>query len=265
MKYILCFLLLSPSCLLADSYRMPKKNLAGDINTLNSMGIVVSKPGPISQSFIDDAIVKKDEKFLDVGAAYGVMSIEVLKEGGQIVANDIDNRHLAILRQQAIDQGLDKSLTLMPGDFPDDIKIDQNSLGGILFSRVLHFFDGPKLDRAFKKSFDSLKPGSRIYMSGLTVKIFLLKPYREKYKKRKQNKERYPGYIENIWDIDPIFKLIAPKNAHFFDKDIIVARLKEHGFEIDFAQYLCPRKTSFQLAEDGHELLGIIARKPNHS
>lgn len=37
-------------------------------------------------------------------------------------------------------------LTLMPGRSPEELKIDEGSLGAVLVSRVFHFFDGEAIE-----------------------------------------------------------------------------------------------------------------------
>ena len=73
--------------------------------------------------------------------------VAALSNGAEVIANDVDGRHLDILRERAVKR-LRARLTLMPGSFPDGIDFVPGSLGAVLICRVMHFFDGPTIERA---------------------------------------------------------------------------------------------------------------------
>src|SRR5262245_32852905 len=114
---------------------------AGLIPTLNQMGWMTVGLDAFSQAFVDFAPTAPGP-VLDIGAAYGVASIAALNKGARVIANDLDPRHLEILRDNA-PSAYARNLSLRPGAFPDELDFEEDSLGGILACRILHFFDGP--------------------------------------------------------------------------------------------------------------------------
>src|SRR5690606_16142727 len=69
------------------------------IVTLNQMGYMFIKPEKFMQSFIDFSAEISDP-VLDIGAAYGIATLAALEKGACVVANDLDKRHLDILKSK---------------------------------------------------------------------------------------------------------------------------------------------------------------------
>ena len=75
---------------------MPARLSKHIVMTLNGRGPVTSYIDEYTQQFIHYA-AKQTEPVLELGAAYGFVTIEALKEGATVLANDIEPRHLQIL------------------------------------------------------------------------------------------------------------------------------------------------------------------------
>ena len=99
------------------------------VQTLNSMGYMASSLDAVSKQFIRSC--KPQSVVLDIGAAYGVAALEALKNGAHVVANDIDDRHLNILKSRC-PSCLVQNLTLAPGCF-----FGQELFGGNVFDNIL--------------------------------------------------------------------------------------------------------------------------------
>jgi 2-polyprenyl-3-methyl-5-hydroxy-6-metoxy-1,4-benzoquinol methylase len=106
---------------MAQKPPLPESN--GFVKTLNGMGFMTSTLDEYSQDFARFA-PSAPGPALDVGAAYGVATLEALKNGAHVIANDLDVRHLEILRDQTPSDQVSR-LTLMPGRFPEELKIDE--------------------------------------------------------------------------------------------------------------------------------------------
>jgi 2-polyprenyl-3-methyl-5-hydroxy-6-metoxy-1,4-benzoquinol methylase len=89
---------------------------------------------------------------LDIGCAYGMASLPALKKGAVVIANDLDERHLQLLKSQAPVSSLER-LQLKPGRMPDDLDFPEGNLGAVLASRVLNFIHPDKLEESFHKIF----------------------------------------------------------------------------------------------------------------
>lgn len=67
------------------------------IPTLNQQGLAMTVvDDPCSRAFIDYA-AQSEGWCLEVGAAYGAATIQALKQGARMVANDLGSQHLEIL------------------------------------------------------------------------------------------------------------------------------------------------------------------------
>src|SRR3989338_9876850 len=174
---------------------MPKPEPNGFVRTLNNMGYMTSGLDPYSQAFVDFA-PGAPGPCLDVGAAYGVASLNALSNGAKVIANDIDERHLEILRARALER-LRERLTLMPGSFPDGITFAPETLGAVLVCRVMHFFDGPTIERAAVKIMSWLAPGGKVFVVGETPFIGTAKAFFPTYEARVKAGDLWPGIVEN--------------------------------------------------------------------
>ncbi len=85
-----------------ETLQMPQPESDGFfIRTLNNQGFMGAYPSdPYMQAFIKFA-PQGPGPALDIGAAYGVASLEALKGGAKVIANEVDGRHLDILKSRA--------------------------------------------------------------------------------------------------------------------------------------------------------------------
>ena len=104
--------------------------------TLNKMGYAFDNLTSYGDSFVDFCEIV-DGPVLDVGAAYGVATLQALEKGAFVLANDIDRHHLKIIKEKAFRRGFYR-LKLIETPFPY-LNFENNSLGAILMSQVLHF------------------------------------------------------------------------------------------------------------------------------
>jgi SAM-dependent methyltransferase len=243
-----------------DDLKMPEA-LDGFHATLNNTGWMTAALDPYSQAFVD-YVPQACGPSLEIGAAYGVATVEVLKRGFAITANDLDSRHLSILKNRVPAEFL-QNLLLLPGAFPDGIPLMPEEFGAILACRILHFFDGPTLVRGLRRLASALLPGGKLFMvvespyHGVT-KSGLVKIYEE----RKNQGEEWPGYFDNIRNFVPPEKAATcPPVLHFLDPDILIRVGKLVGLEVEKAGYIGrPDYPSFARF-DGRENVGIILVK----
>src|ERR1700741_2662682 len=83
-----------------DDSKMPEAEPNGFVRNLNNMGYMTSGLARYSRKFVAFA-AETGRPCLDVGAAYGVATLAALEAGARVISNDIEPRHLEILRERA--------------------------------------------------------------------------------------------------------------------------------------------------------------------
>lgn len=237
-----------------------KEFFKGFVPVRNGMGFMQTVLDQYSRSFVRYASWM-DDPVLEIGAAYGIAARAVLKKGAILVANDISAEHLDVLYQSIPHDHRDR-LQLSIGSFPDDLNFPRNSFGAILASRVLHFLDGPALERGVKKLFSWLKPGGKFFMTVISPDCNFFESFRETYEKRKQQQDPWPGYIEDITHYIPVlWSCFFPFQLHTLDEDILKKLFLRHGFQIEKASsFTFP--INKKMGSSGRDFVGLIALKP---
>src|SRR5271170_4681113 len=106
----------------------------------------LNKYGWMSTAFMDPApdfvkaAANSSHWSLDVGCAYGVYTLAAVQAGARVVANDLDEQHIAIL-MSSVPPELKHCVQTTCGAFPF-VDLPLNPFGAILANRVLHFLDG---------------------------------------------------------------------------------------------------------------------------
>lgn len=146
----------------AETIKKPKPNDENRVYTLNKMGAMSLTPGKVDQEYLNT--LRPGQKVMDVGCAYGETVKAAALKGVQVWANDLDERHLQILKEEVENAGYKNLIHYVPGDFTGNITVDENTFDKVLMAHVLHFFDGPKVEQALVKALKILKPGGEIYI-----------------------------------------------------------------------------------------------------
>ena len=239
--------------------KMPTPEPNGFVKTLNNMGYMTSGLDAYSQAFTDFAPAAPGP-VLDVGAAYGVASLAALSNGATVIANDIDERHLEILRKRALPR-LHPRLTLMPGSFPDGVDFSAGSLGAVLICRVMHFFDGPAIERAAANVMRWLAPGGKVFAVGETPFIGTAKGFFPIYEARVKAGDPWPGIVENVGAHDPKRAGNLPSRMHLLDEETLRRVFTQAGFIIEKLGTFARPEFPPDIQLDGRESVGLIARK----
>jgi SAM-dependent methyltransferase len=230
------------------------------IVTLNHMGYMLSQPEKYIQAFIDFS-AHAPGPVLDIGAAYGIATLPALEKGAYVIANDLDERHLQILKSQVPRSHL-RRLEIKPGRMPNEIDFKENSLGAVLASRVLNFVLPEELEPSFRKIFEWLKPGGKFFLLGGTPYMGNFRKFLPTYQKQKIEGQEWPGFLGDIPFCTPERAQDLPKFINLFDKETLSRCLTKAGFFIEEMGYSPaidehPRDMKF----DGREHIGVIALK----
>lgn len=240
-----------------------KFDAAGRRQTLNQTGYESRRWDLVSRAFVDFAEdpACPRQVFLDVGAAYGRAVIAAAEKGAMVFANDLDDRHLAEMRRE-LPAAVRNRIVSYVGSFPEEFSVFHLRFGAIRLSRVLHFFDGPRVGEALRRSFELLLPGGKIFIVTATPRVALFQSFLPTFEANKKMGVAWPGLIHDIATIDPELLDRYPRTLHLFDPDTMTAEVKRAGFEVESAQWLTNPDMPPEQVFDGKELMGLIARRP---
>ncbi len=249
--------------LLEGDLAIPPPETDGKIATLNQTGFMTPDQSPYNLQFIEFA-KKSQHPVLDVGAAYGLVSLPALEQGATVIANDIDERHLLLLREQT-PPDLRGHLILSKRRFPNETEFPDNSLGAILLCRVAHFLTGDEMEHAIQKMKRWLIPGGRIVVVTLSPYHRLLKEkFLPIYLERAREGNPWPGAIENMHEYVPHEADKIPKFVHVMDTNSLGKAFRKYEFTvIEEGLFDYTRPTA--IPNDGKGYYGIIVEKPNKS
>src|SRR5262245_38609234 len=232
----------------------------GLIPTDNAMGIMTEEPSPAAEAFIELA-GRAGRPLLEIGAAFGNATLPALRAGGTVIANDLSASELGVLASAASAEDR-KRLVLMPARFPEEIRLADGSLSGVLAAQVLHFFEGPTVELAFHSVRRWLEPGGAFFVVVMTPSLSFYSNLRPEYEKRARGGERWPGMFDPRTVATPDWKERLPPMVHLFEKDVLRRCAEEAGFTVDTLEYFCFHHFPAKHRTDGHEFLTLIARRP---
>jgi SAM-dependent methyltransferase len=231
--------------------------------TLNCMGYMSPKLDQIQMAFVEHSKNNKFGLFLDIGCGFGIATLPVINNGRQIIACDLEERHLEILKQEIPEEKL-PFLTLIKGHFPHEIVFPSNAFDGINLSMVLHFLSPETIEKALKEIFICLKKGGRLYMTTSSPYQRVLSPFIPIYEQRR-SVEEWPGYIDDIAKYVPHRAHLLPKRNIVFCKAELVRLVSKFGFQVQTATFFSREGMPLDLSLDGREYSGIICEKPRDS
>ncbi|MBP9777557.1 MAG: class I SAM-dependent methyltransferase [Rickettsiaceae bacterium] len=213
----------------------------GFVPTLNKQGYMAVNLDNYSQSFVSiPKITINQVKLLEIGAAYGIASLQALNNGAIVFANDIEIMHLAVLFNKVAESSKDRLIPVV-GKFPDELDFPENYFDGILISRVMHFFNGETIVKSLEKLRGWVKPEGKIYIINETPYLSNWQKFIPEYLSRKGRGIEWPGII-----LDP--KVYAnfrsgdlPDLVHWLDHDTLKHAILKAGFvddEIESLEYI---------------------------
>lgn len=228
--------------------------------TLNRMGYMIDTLDPFREAFVDFS-GSAEFPVLEIGAAYGVASLAALANGAYVVANDLDPRHLEILKQTAPKNALCR-LELVPGRFPEELHFKENFFSAILISHVLHFLPGELIARSVTLLYKWLRPGGKVFILAATPYTGMFQDFIPTYEERKKAGWEWPGEIGDT-SVYTSRSIDLPKFVHPLEIDILEGQLLKNGFMIEETGIFTTPNLPADIRLDGRETIGIIALKPN--
>ena len=196
----------------------------GRIPVYNGDGYASPEPHPLSQEFV---LFSSNSKYpvLDIGAAYGLTSINSLKKGATVICNEKEKKQLEyICHIKSITQEEKKRLFLKHGSILE-IDFPKESLGAIHMSRVMHFFKPNEVELFFQKAYNWLIPNGRIYI--ITMSQYHYgnpEGFSDYYNKEIKKGTEFPGMIND-------YKFKNEKYVlHAIDPTVMVRLANKYGF-----------------------------------
>lgn len=210
------------------------KNLTVDernrLKTHNHMGFAHITPLKATKDLYDFAQTHGGF-YADIGAAYGVDTMELLLRGAHVLAIDPDPSHLDFLKNQ-VDLECQSRLETRCQYFPQDVDLETNYYDGILLSRVLIFLTPDQLEDAFAKLYQALKPGGRVYIISVSPFSEKWDAVKEIFHEHKNVHPNQPLYLTNLWDLLPFTQSFLPPAIQLFDQDCLIHLLVTAGFQM---------------------------------
>ena len=196
----------------------------GRIPVYNGDGYASPEPHPLSQEFV---LFSSNSKYpvLDIGAAYGLISINALKNGATVICNEKEKKQLEyICHIKSITQEEKKRLYLKHGSILE-IDFPKESLGGIHMSRVMHFFKPNEVELFLQKAYNWLIPNGRIYI--ITMSQYHYgnpEGFSDYYNKEIKKGTEFPGMIND-------YKFKNEKYVlHAINSTVMVRLANKYGF-----------------------------------
>lgn len=233
------------------------------IPTLNRMGYMSPTLDKIQLAFVEHCENNKTGLFLDVGCGFGVATHPVVKRGCKIIACDLEEKHLTVLKR-SIPQKWQALVTFLTGHFPDEVTFPHNTFDGINFSMVLHFLSPLSIEKAFKEFSLCLKPGGRLFLTTSSPYQRALSSFAPIYEKRKYVEE-WPGYIDDIAKYVPHRAHLLPKRNIVFCTEELSRLASKFGLPVQTATFFSREGIPPDLSLEGREYSGIICEKPKDS
>ncbi len=237
----------------------PKEWEQGLIKTANAMGVMFKELSPAAEEFVQFAKHAK-LPLLDIGAAYGATTIPALENGAEVIACDLSEEHLAILRQSVDKQFLHKLQTVTK-KFPDELNFNAGSLSGILISNVLHFMDGESVVLGLKKCWQWLEDNGKIFITVMTPHLSFYHQLISEYEKRVAEGYEWPGIFNPKLVASEKWRDTLPEFVHLFELDTIKTVVEKAGFTINGIEYFCYKNYPDEHRTDGKEFISLCATK----
>jgi len=231
--------------------------------TLNNTGFMFKVLDDYARDFIRFA-GETDGPVLEIGCAFGNVTIPALEAGGRVTACDLEQQHLDILAA-AVPPDLRDNLTCVQGQLPY-MDLPEGEYAAILCSRVLHFLDGSAIDASVRKMCHWLRPGGKLYLVidtpyGIWRRLIPI------FEAKKARGDRWPGLmigLENYLPFTPADRsLDGPPFMNLLDPDILTRICTDAGLEVERAGFIDRDDFGGVGRMDGRENAGISARRPD--
>ena len=197
-----------------NNFSMPSSE-NGFVPTLNKQGYMATTLDYYMKQFISYAKSCK-KPVVDIGAAYGIATIPSLETGANVIAVDLDERHLAILEER-VPHELKNQLTIKCCSFPEELHFNRNSIGAFLIARVVHFFSPVRLEKSVSLLYDWLAPEGKVFLTAETPYLSNWESFIPIYEQRCVIGHPWLGYVDDVMKFAPKRGENLPSSMLFLD------------------------------------------------
>ncbi|HVY55946.1 MAG TPA: class I SAM-dependent methyltransferase, partial [Thermodesulfobacteriota bacterium] len=194
---------------------------------------------------------------------YGDIVLEVLKKGARVIADEISDGQIEIIKRRAAESGL-SGLEVINAEFPEKLNLPDDAIDGVLISRVFHFFTGERIRESLRKVHDWLTPGGKVFIVVDSVYRTIFRELIPVYEKNAAGGVEWPGWTEDVRKFVPRGRLdprTQPLAMNFLDPGIVRRELTIAGFETEVSSFFkYPVDPDFARL-DGREIVGAIGVK----
>jgi SAM-dependent methyltransferase len=243
---------------MSQSLDMPRAQ-HGFVPTLNRQGFMNTRVDASMLAFITSARASV-APVVDIGAAYGVATIPALEAGANVIAVDVDERHLEILKRRVPMTCL-KRLRTISASFPEGFQLDNDSIGAFLVSNVVHFLSPSRLQLAAKCLFDWLIVDGKVFLTAATPYLGDCKSFVPEYEAGMRAGELWPGSVTDVMRYAPRWQSIA-SSLLLLDPGTLSRVFRDAGFIIEKAEFIARPDLPPHTQLDGRESVELIVRKP---
>ena len=255
--------------------KKPESNVLGSglIPTKNDKGWEFpSLESDIFNQQFQAAISGENKKrALILGAGYGTFAYDLLESSkhnkSKFVINDLSSEQMEVFKDQ-LPVEFDSRVTVISGNFLDEINFPDNHFDQILLQNVMHFFTPEQVDICLSRIYSWLKPGGILTVTTSTPHWGILKDYVPIFELKKESGDEWPGFIPNLKALleeqnNPIAGMAPNGPIHNFDESTLNSNLLKHNFQLSRSGFFAmPNTFPKPFQGNGKEYVGAEAYKP---
>lgn len=177
------------------------------IQTMNNTGSAYSIFTELTESFLAYCRTLSQKYVLEIGCAYGIKSSQIIQTGAFLVANDLDEKHIEIMKN-AFGFFSEKNPQFSNINFIVGNVLELNledygnkKFDAILIESVLHFMTPEEIRITLRKLHEFLGENGKLF---ITVSSPFLKYFSVPYEENKKAGHAWPGFFADPEKFIPI-------------------------------------------------------------
>jgi SAM-dependent methyltransferase len=234
------------------------------VPTRNGYGWTSTIPNQVTVALLEwlSRLEQPAPLVLDIGAGFGVATLPLLETGARVIALDLEESHLASIRQEAERRSMSNRLMTVVGQFPGSLHFEE--LEAIHCSNVLHFLPGSEIEAGVAKMYMWLKPGGKVFLQVGTIYAGHINRLLPVFEDRRRAGVRWAGETHEAKEyVVAEFCDATPGFMNYLDDAPIVEAFEAAGFLLENGWYYTRTGLPDSLRRDGREHYGLIAEKPS--
>jgi SAM-dependent methyltransferase len=182
---------------------------------------------------------------------------DVLEAGARVIALDLEESHLASIRQETERRSISNPLTTVVGQFPGSLHFEE--LDAIHCSNVLHFLSGSEIELGAGKMYEWLKPGGLLFLQVGTIYAGHIKRLLPVFEERRRAGVIWAGETREAKKyVTAEFCKATPPFMNYLDALPLSLAFTQKGFRIQHAWYYTRTGLPDAFRCDGREHYGMI-------